>query len=402
MMFVKSFRQRLKRSIDSPHTSRASNKQIVDLAIIGGRGYHSSYGGVENAIRRISDSMVAQYSLNIIVYGTDSSEAGEVQQVGARLRFVYAPRFSYRLFGQHGATLACVLHALFVSRPRVVLLFASGPSVFVPLFRLVGKPVITSLRAIDSARDKWGWVSRNILQAGEYFAWKYSTSFTANSLEMINVFGDKRPDALFIPNGSVKAQDGESAIMRKFGLQDKAYFLFAARLDPVKRLHLLLQAHASIAQEDRLPLVVAGGHSKSEKYQQELQQSAPSDVFFLGHISAQELDPLMTNCRAFLLPSVLEGMSNSLLSAMATGCAVLASDIPPNKDVLVNEEAMFPADDVSAMREGLLRLTQQPDFASQLGAKLQVHAQQTYSWQRTAGLFYSLIVEHLPKEHYDD
>lgn len=407
-MFVKSIKHRLKRSGDSSASSRttkrhrASNKQRVDLAIIGGRGYHSSYGGVENAIRRISDSMVAEYALNICVYGTDSSEASGAQISGERLKFIYAPRFSYRFFGQHGATLACVIHALLITRPRVVLLFASGPSVFVPLFRLMGKPVITSLRAIDSARDKWGWISRKILQAGEYFAWKYSTSFTANSLEMINVFGDKRPDALFIPNGSVEAQDGESEIMRKFGLRNDAYFLFAARLDPVKRLHLLLQAHASIAQEDRLPLVVAGGHSKSEKYQQELQQSAASDVFFLGHISAQELDPLMRNCRAFLLPSVLEGMSNSLLSAMATGCAVLASDIAPNKDVLLNEQAMFSADDVSAMRDGLLRLAQQPEFARQLGAELQKHAQQTYSWQRTAGLFYSLIVKHLPKEHQND
>jgi len=86
--------------------------------------------------------MVAEYSLNISVYGTDSSEAGEAQPTGARLRFIYAPRFSYRFFGQHGAPLACVLHALLIARPRVILLFASGPSVFVPLFRLMGKPVV--------------------------------------------------------------------------------------------------------------------------------------------------------------------------------------------------------------------------------------------------------------------
>jgi len=374
-------------------------QKTMDLAIIGGRGYHSSYGGVENAIRQISNHMVESYSLNITVYGTDPSEYEEGISTNAKLSFVYAPSFVYRKFGQHGATLACVLHALIIGRPSVTLIFASGPSIFVPLFRLFGIPVVTSLRAIDSARDKWGWLSRKILQLGEYFSWRYAHAFTANSLEMVEVFGSKRKDAVFIPNGSTKATDRDSDILAEHNLSDGSYFLFAARLDPVKRLHILLEAHASLPESSRLPLLIAGGHSKSEKYQQELMEYASSDVIFLGHISAAQLDPLMVHCRAFLLPSVLEGMSNSLLSAMATGCAVLASDIPANADVLDSQDAVFPVDDIDALREGLKKLAQQSDFADQLGARLQDHAESTYSWQRTTDLFYSQLSPYLTKEN---
>lgn len=398
MMFMKSLRHRLTKSTAlSAVTLEARSTKNIDVAIIGGRGYHSSYGGVENAIRQISNHMAASYSIQIMVYGTDSSEVDGSKLSNTDLSCVYSPHSIYSRLGQHGAVFACVLHALFISRPRTVLIFASGPSVFVPLFRVFGKPVITSLRAIDSARDKWGKISRKILQTGEYFAWRYSTTLTANSMEMINTYKARRSDAVFVPNGSLPALDGVSRIRQEFNLADNGYFLFAARLDPAKRLHLLLQAHAQLPEEQRLPLVIAGGHSKSEKYQQSLMQYAGPDVIFLGHITAEQLDPLMVHCRAFVLPSVLEGMSNSLLTAMATGCAVLASDIPPNADVLQNDDAIFKADDLMALQLGLQRLSCAPDFAVQLGQKLKQHAQSTYSWQRTGELFYAQIEPHLAR-----
>ncbi|MBX2846817.1 MAG: glycosyltransferase family 4 protein [Acidiferrobacterales bacterium] len=395
----KTLRKRFMNSMgNAKQTSNSLSTRQVDLAIIGGRGYHSSYGGVENAIRCIHDEMSSKYDLKIVVYGTDSREVIDSKKTNSDNAFVYAPSFAYRFFGQHGATLSCVLHALFISRPRVTLIFASGPSIFVPAFRVFRKPVITSLRAIDSSRDKWGKISRKILQAGEYFAWRYSNSFTVNSKEMATIFKEKRSDVLYIPNGSVPALDGESIIRKKYSLNDNGYFLFAARLDPVKRLHLLLEAHARLPKEHRLPLVIAGGHSKSEKYRQKLLKYAATDVIFLGHISAQELGPLMVRCRAFLLPSALEGMSNSLLSAMATGCAVLASDIPPNKDVLLNQDAIFPLDNVEVMTERLLRLVRDPEFASRLGSALQGRAESAFSWEHTARLFYSKVSEHLQGE----
>jgi len=381
MMFMKALRRRLVKpeAFASAQSDRFKQKK-VDLAIIGGRGYHSSYGGVENAIRQISNHMAASYSLTIVVYGTDSSEVESSSLSNVDLSFVYSPHKIYQVFGQHGASLACALHAVFISKPRTVLIFASGPSIFVPLFRLFRTPVITSLRAIDSARDKWGWVSRKILQMGEYFAWKYSTTFTTNSMEMISLFKVKRDDAVFIPNGGLAAKDNDSQIRHDYSLLD---------------LHLLLEAHSKLPADHRLPLVIAGGHSKSDKYKQELMRYAGSDVIFLGHISPQELDPLMVHCRAFLLPSVLEGMSNSLLTAMATGCAVLASDIPPNTDVLQNPDAVFSADNIPMLSNGLLRLAREPEFADQMGRSLKRHATNTYSWQRTTDLFYAQIETHL-------
>lgn len=374
-------------------------KQKPDVVIVGGRGYHSNYGGVENAVREIARQLEARHHLRVVVYGTDSSEVRRSTLGDASLSFVYPPEIIYRYLGQHGAVLFCVMHILLISRPRVSLVFASGPNVFVPLLRLFKIPVVSSLRAVDSARSKWGFVSRKILQLGEFFAWRFSSSFTANSEEMVRTFSNKRKDVSFIPNGSVAANDGNSSIMQDLRLEKNQFLLFAARLDPVKRLDILLEAHSQLSVSERLPLVIAGGHSKSETYQRHLESYAGSDVLFVGHLTADQLSPLMFKCRAFVLPSVLEGMSNSLLTAMATGRAVLASDIAPNADVLKNQDAMFKADDVDDLRKRLLRLCNDYKFAENLGLNLQRHAQSSFTWERSADLFNKQLMPYIAKPH---
>ena len=380
--------------VSDSHCSRIDGHR-AEVAILGGRGYHSNYGGVENAVREIANQLAARHSLDVVIYGTDPSEVESSTLRNTQLSFVYPPKPIYRRLGQHAAILFCVMHMLFISRPKTSLVFASGPNVFVPLLRLFGIPVVSSLRAVDSARDKWGFISRKILQLGEFFAWRFSSSFTANSVEMVREFSTRRQDVVFIPNGSVSAGKGCTQVIDRLGLKPNQYLLFAARLDPVKRLDVLLESHSQIEPSKRLPLVIAGGHSKSKTYQQHLESYSGPDVIFVGHLCAEELLPLMFHCRAFLLPSVLEGMSNSLLSAMATGRAVLASDIPPNADVLQNNNAVFRVDDIDDLRQSLLRLCIDAQFAAELGASLQRHALKTYTWERTADLFNEILKPYL-------
>jgi glycosyltransferase involved in cell wall biosynthesis len=57
-----------------------------------------------------------------------------------------------------------------------------------------------------------------------------------------------------------------------------------------------------------------------------------------------------------VLPSHDEGMSNVVLEAMAAGCAVIASDVGGNPEVIVDGESglLFPAGNLNALT-GLLR-----------------------------------------------
>jgi len=363
---------------------------IKNVVFLGGRGIYSNYGGVENAIREISLEMSSK-PIIINVYGVKGEDDNTFKKP-ENINSINIPNIIYKFFGQHGFILYCVLHILLTSRPTVVIIFASGPCLFTPIFRIFGIKVITSLRAIDSARDKWGLISRNILKLGEFFAWKYSNIFTVNSKAMFNYFSPKRSEVNFIPNGAKRISPDFSTELSQYGLINKKYFLFAARLDPVKRLHILLEAHSKINECEKIPLVVAGGNVKDKKYEEHLKTYSNDNVLFLGHLNSRQLEPLMKHCRAFILPSILEGMSNSLLSAMASSKAILAADIPENRDVVKLEEVLFQRDNADELKNKLEKFISDDEYCNIIGQKLYEISKKEYSWKTTAEKFYSLII----------
>src|SRR5207302_3667041 len=72
---------------------------------------------------------------------------------------------------------------------------------------------------------------------------------------------------------------------------------------------------------------------------------------------------------AFVLPSVAEGMSNSLLEAMATALPCLASRIGGNIDLLDDGRTglLLPPDAPEAWSSALIRVLEDPDHARALG-----------------------------------
>lgn len=371
--------------------SKVDNMRDHKIAFIGGRGLFSSYGGVENATREIAKELSKRENLRVHVYGVEG-ESDEVFEPGENLYSTEIKRFIYEKLGQHGYILACVFHAIFSLRPTTVLLFASGPCIFTPLLRIFGIKVVTSIRGMDSERDKWGRVSRGILQLGEYCAWKFSTHFTANSKKIVTAFETRRRDGHFIPNGCNAISGTDVSQLSQYQVSENGYLLFAARLDPVKRLHLLLEAHSTLPNEERLPLIIAGGNCQSEEYEATLKSYQSDKVIFIGHVSSAELAPLMKYCRAFILPSVIEGMSNSLLSAMANGKAIITADIEENRDVVELEHALFEKDNLERLKQKLQRVCTDQQFCKELGDSLEQLAKQKYSWKSTADKFYQLAI----------
>lgn len=361
------------------------------VAFVGGRGYGSHYGGVENAIREIS-TRLAQNGLSVDVYGQGQDSGYSVREVHAGLHSIGAPRRFSQSGGNALLALVNCLYSIVWRRPQVLLLFASGPSLLTLLARLAGVRVIAALRAIDSRRDKWGWLSANILRAGEFSALHLSNRCTVNSLEMYRHYRGEALGLHYIPNGATAPVMGEDSVLTELGLQPERYLLFAARLDPVKRLHLLLEAYAQIPAEHRMPLVIAGGNCKSPVYREQLDRLSIEGVRFIGHVDPARLDPLMRNCAVFVLPSVLEGMSNSLLSAMISGRSVLCADVEANHDVVLgHRESLFAPDSVAEMTAHLSAYCADPALRARCGAEMRTIAMARYSWDATAAKYEELI-----------
>ncbi len=78
----------------------------------------------------------------------------------------------------------------------------------------------------------------------------------------------------------------------------------------------------------------------------------PHSVTFTGWVA--DVAPLLAGSDVYVLPSLAEDMSNSLLEACAWGRVVVASDIASNRAVLGNDEPLlFIAGDTLSLVEAL-------------------------------------------------
>ncbi len=78
----------------------------------------------------------------------------------------------------------------------------------------------------------------------------------------------------------------------------------------------------------------------------------------------------MATFDVFVLPSVVEGMSNALLEAMAVGRPVVATDVGGNPEVVVDGETglIVPPGDPHQLAASVQKLLESPEMAAEMGA----------------------------------
>ena len=120
---------------------------------------------------------------------------------------------------------------------------------------------------------------------------------------------------------------------------------------PEKGCHYLLEAFGQLKTDARL--VMAGGSSFSDGYVDSLMRIRAGDerILMLGYVYGEVLDELWSNAYMVIQPSILEGLSISLIEAISHGKCVLASDIPENLEVVEDCAVTFRTRDVDDLRE---------------------------------------------------
>ena len=107
------------------------------------------------------------------------------------------------------------------------------------------------------------------------------------------------------------------------------------RLVAVKNYALLLNAFALVQKKLNCKLVLVGdGPERTALIQLASALNISDNVEFAGH--RNDVGQLLHSFDIFVLPSFSEGMSNTLLEAMAAGVPVLASDVGGNREVIEN------------------------------------------------------------------
>ena len=119
---------------------------------------------------------------------------------------------------------------------------------------------------------------------------------------------------------------------------------------------------------DRLRLVLVGDGPLRDACRTVLEEAGVVDLAWLpGELG--NVREVMRGLSCFVLPSLAEGISNTILEAMACGLPVVATDVGGNAELVrhgVTGELIAPADP-AALAQVLVRLANDPQAAARLG-----------------------------------
>ena len=189
------------------------------------------------------------------------------------------------------------------------------------------------------------------------------TGFPARRIEVIHNGVDSRR---FSPDGAARAR-----MRRELGVSEGEFCIgCVGNLTPVKDHMTLLRAMEGFKQSGRpWRLMFAGAGPELNKLSAfaGAHPGWESRVLFLGR--SNSVPELLNAMDVYVLPSLTEGISNSLLEAMAAGLPVVATDTGGNPEVIVDGDSglLFPVGDAACLREHLLALEGQDDLRRQLG-----------------------------------
>lgn len=79
-----------------------------------------------------------------------------------------------------------------------------------------------------------------------------------------------------------------------------------------------------------------------------------------GFLKGQPLNELFSHAGLFVLPSYYEGLPIVLLEAMSYGLSCIASDIPANRNVNLEENRFFKTGDIKAISKKIEEYIHKP------------------------------------------
>lgn len=361
------------------------------IAFIGQKGIPATYGGIEDYVEKIS-TRLAQRGHQVTVFCRPHYTSVNGKHRGVKVERVSSIATKHLDAISH--TLFCSV-ASFFCHFDVVNFQALGPSALSFIPRLSGSTkVVATIHSLDWQRDKWNSWAKRLLKLAEYPSIRCPDQVAVLSQSLKEYFRTKtRKEVTRILTGVDQPVFRRPDKIKKHRLKENNFILFLNRLVPEKGCHLLIRAFREL--ETNKKLFIAGNGRFSEDYVESLRQMADDRIVFGGHVEEDVLQELYSNCYLYVLPSLLEGVSQSALKALSYGKAVLVSDIEANLEAVKDCGFTFRSEDVADLKARLETLLNHPNLVQGDSERRQRYVRENYSWDRAAEDLESLFARCL-------
>lgn len=231
--------------------------------------------------------------------------------------------------------------------------------------------VIASERCVDPWKKSWHFQIDRRLQ-------KISQAITTNSSGVQDFYAANGLDPeqfVVIPNGVesvesavTQAIDREEAFRRLEIPVGRRLIVAVGRLWPQKRVRDLIWAGELLAtaRGDTTLVIIGDGPQRDELLRHRDSVSSTLHVRFAGQ--REDVAELLPHAEQFWIASEYEGQSNAVIEAMLAGVPVIASNIPGNRDLVIDRETgwLFDVGDEADLVRSSLAAFNDPDGSQRI------------------------------------
>lgn len=165
---------------------------------------------------------------------------------------------------------------------------------------------------------------------------------------------------------------------------DPVWFVSIGRMDPLKRFDTLVQVCAGLklAGYDFHLVLIGDGPEKGNLEKLVKENQLNSQVTFTGEVPSISL--WLPAFDVFCFPSVAEGSPNVIMEAALAGLAIVAWDLPFNREILPDPilALLIEPGNQKALREALIQLINSETIRQRMGSEAQKHVQTSFGLHR--------------------
>jgi alpha-maltose-1-phosphate synthase len=330
----------------------------MKIGVIGTRGFPEIQGGIETHCMELYTRIASLGDYEIIIYRRKPYlNANNKNANFKNIRFVdfNVPKNKY--FETFLHSLYSTVHALFQGYD-IVHYHNTGPGFFIPLLKLSKAKIVFSYHNISYTQRKWNRFAKRFLHSSEIISITNSdfiifvSEVVKQEIEKHYIVNNYK--VLF--NGvSILQKSVQSDYLEQLGLEKQKYIIGVGRFLEEKGFDYLINAFRKSNLKD-YKLVLVGDSDYPTSYSKRLKSFAKENAVILtGFIKGEELNQIFSYTRLFVIPSFEEGLPISLLEAMSYNIDVLASNIPANLQVGLNEDDYFVVGDENDLSRMILQ-----------------------------------------------
>jgi sugar transferase (PEP-CTERM/EpsH1 system associated) len=134
----------------------------------------------------------------------------------------------------------------------------------------------------------------------------------------------------------------------------------------------------------RLRLLIVGDGPLRSDLQHLLEELSLQDLCWMAG-NREDIPQLLGAMDIFALPSLGEGISNTILEAMAMGLPIIASDVGGNPELVCpgDNGLIFPAGDPGALAQAIAELCENDEQRESMALRSRARVVQEFNWEST-------------------